>query len=68
MSNEVEVNNGFLYDFSLRMKNFASYLQSKTSKDFLTSFSNCHLNILMFSILQFQMYINCLKGEYKIIS
>ena len=40
-----------LYDFSFKNENFASFtlvvkdmynLQSKTSKDFLTSFSNCY--------------------------
>ena len=38
-----------------------------TSKDFLTSFSNCHKNILMYSILHFQMYINSLNVEYKML-
>ena len=59
------------------MKNVATFtfvvkdmfnLQSKTSKDFLTSFSNCYLNIFMYSILHFQMYINSLNGEYKMLS
>ena len=49
MSTEIEVNNCFLYEFSFTNENFATFtfvvkdmfnLQSKTSKDFLTSFSN----------------------------
>ena len=51
MSTEIEVITVLLYDFSLKNENFATFtfvvkdmsnLQSKTSKDFLTSFSNCY--------------------------
>ena len=49
MSTEIEANNWFVMTFNLRMKTFATFtfvvkdifnLQSKTSTDFLTSFSN----------------------------
>ena len=49
MSTEIEVNKYFLYDFSFKDENFATFtfvvkdmfnLLSKTSKDFLTSLSN----------------------------
>ena len=49
MSTEIEVKIVLLYDFSFKNENFATFtfvvkgmfnLHSKTSKDFLTSFSN----------------------------
>ena len=51
MSTEIEVNNCFVIWFSFKNENFATFtfvvkdmfsLQSKTSKDFLKSFSNCY--------------------------
>ena len=52
MSTEIEVNNCFvIYDFSFKNENFATFtfvvkdmfnFQSKTSKDFLNSLSNCY--------------------------
>ena len=51
MTTEIEVNNCFFYDFSFKNENFATFtfvvkdmlnLQSKTSKDFRTRFSNCY--------------------------
>ena len=75
MSTEIEVNNCFvIYDFSLKNENFATFtfvvkdmfkLQSKTSTDFLTSYSNCYLNIIMYSVLHFQMYIYLLMRNIK---
>ena len=51
MSTEIEETTVLLYDFSFKYENFATFtfvvkdmfnLQSKTSWDFLTSFSNCY--------------------------
>ena len=51
MSTEIDVNICFVNDFSFKNENFATFtfvvqdmfnLQSKTFKDFLTSFSNCY--------------------------
>ena len=51
MSTEIEVNNWFVIRLFIKDENFATFtfivkdmfnLQSKTSKDFLTSLSNCN--------------------------
>ena len=64
-----------LYDFSFKNEYFATFtfvvkgmfnIQSKTSKDFLTSFSNCYQNSLIYSILHFR--VNSLNREYKMLS
>ena len=56
MSTEIETITALLYDFLIKNENFATFsfvvkdmfnLQSKTPKDFLTSFSNCYLNTIM---------------------
>ena len=56
MSTEIEVNNCFVISLFIKNENFATFtfvakdmfnLRSKTSKDFLTSFSNYYLSILM---------------------
>ena len=65
-----------LYDFSFKNENFATFtfivkdmfnLQSKTSKEFLTSFSKRLLKYfnIVFCI---HMYINSLNGEHKMLS
>ena len=57
--------------FHLRMKTLLLSLlllkTCKTSKDFLTSLATFN-KILLLSILHFQMYIDSLNGEYKMLS
>ena len=56
MSTEIDVNNCFVYGFSFENENFATFtfvvkgvfkLLSKTSKDFLTNFSNFYQKIII---------------------
>ena len=75
MSTEIEVNNFLLYDFSFKRENFANFTfvvqdmfnllrHPRTFTQVLATF----IEILEFSILHFQMYINSLNGEYKMLS